>query len=81
MGKFNKTVRSPFVDIFLFYLSSLFALLKPQRKHFLFYLSPVSNRVVHTDLPPSACLPFTSQPFVVWGKLMGTWSTISIFLN
>ena len=70
MGKFKRIVRCFFVDIFLFYLSSVFALLKPHRKHFLFYLSPVFSRVVHTHIPLSVCLPFTSQPLVVWEKLM-----------
>jgi len=81
MGKFKRIVRSFFVDIFIFYLSSVFALLKPHRKHFLSYLSPVFNHVVHTDIPLSVCLLFTSQPLVVWEKLIGTWSTTSIFLN
>ena len=38
----------------------------PKWTHFLFYVS-------------SLCLPFASQPFIVSEKLMGTWSTISIF--
>ena len=38
----------------------------PKLTNFLFYVS-------------SLCLPFASQTFIVWEKLMGTWSTISIF--